>query len=316
MTTAFYRMDLDKTYLATPFERKLEMLRLPFEAPEAKRTLPGMAALVRGLRQHAGVRVERSDLSILSASPTFMEDKIRAKLALDGVEVEHLLLKDQWTLIRKGRFREMANPFAYKLAALLRLGGEMGPPDFEVLVGDDWDLDPLIYLTYAELRAGRLPERTWRALRRSHPLTPELEQMLIDLAAGLAGTPTVYRIYIRREKRRGPGFYAAFGSRIRTYDDAFQLALLMYDAGLLDETAVRNVIHELQERRWRNAAFRYSWDSLRNEHRFKRFEEILRILEEIDLLPKRGLLARLRPPPQPDPEDRAPDWSAIRAAYV
>ncbi len=312
MAQAWYRFDLDKTYLATPFEHRLQMIKTPFEAPEAKRTLPGMAALVRGLVAHPGQRAKTADLTILSASPTFMEEKLRAKLTLDGVPVVRLVLKDQWGLIRRGRLREIVNPFAYKLAALLRLGADVEDPDFEVLVGDDWDLDPLIYTTYAELRSGRLPESVFERMRRGFPSSAEVEKLLPVLAAPLYERPSVHRIYIRREKKRGPEFYRAFGSRIRVYDDAFQLALLLFDTGCLGETGVRDVIRELQDRRWRSAAFHWSWQSIIHEHHFRRFDEIVHLLGEIDLLPRRGILDRvLQRPPEPAPSDSPPNWTAI-----
>lgn len=317
MSRAWYRFDLDKTYLATPFEHRLQMIKAPFEAPEAKRTLPGMAALVRGLGAHPGPRASAADVTILSASPTFMEEKLRAKLALDGLPVARLVLKDQWGLIRKGRLREIANPFAYKLLALLQLGADVADPDFEILVGDDWDMDPLIYATYAELRAGRMPPSIFDRMRRGFPSSSEVEKLLPELAAGLADAPTVHRIYIRREKKRGPAYYRAFGGRIRVYDDAFQLALLLFDTGCLGETGVRDVIRELQERRWRNAAFHWSWQSIVHEHHFKRFDELQNLLAEIDLLPRRGLIERvLQRPPEPAPGDAPPDWRAILDVHM
>lgn len=317
MARAWYRFDLDKTYLATPFEHRLQLIKAPFEAPGAKRTLPGMAALVRGLAAHPGPRAEGADLTILSASPTFMEDKLRAKLDLDGVPVSRLVLKDQWGLIRRGRLREIANPFAYKLASLLTLGAEVTDPDFEVLVGDDWDMDPLIYTAYAELRSGRLPGAVFDRMRRGFPSSAEVERLLPALVAPLHERPSVHRIYIRREKKRGPAFYRAFGSRIRVYDDAFQLALLLFDTGCLGETGVRDVIRELQERRWRNAAFHWSWESIVHEHHFRRFDEIGHLLGEIGLLPRRGILERvLQRPPEPSPEDAPPDWATILGIFL
>lgn len=311
--TLYYRFDLDKTYLETPFEDRMAMLRVPFEQPEQKQTLPGMAALVRGIKQHPGPRAVHAHVTILSASPTFMLDRIHAKLALDQVEVDHLVLKDQWRLVRRGRFKEAADPFAYKLHALCTLGADIAPPHAEILIGDDWDLDPLIYTLYAELRAGTLPTDVWLAFLDRHNVRAEVREDLEVRAAQLRGQPSVARVLIRREKRRGPEYYAAFGSCIQVYDDAFQLALLLYDAEAMSLDGVRAVVDELKGRRWRNTAFAFSWRSLEAEHFLVHYREIRDFLDSLDVLPPRRLLERLmvRPPAAP-PTKRAPDWDTLR----
>ena len=46
-----YRWDLDKTYLKTDFDTLRDLVRSAFERAEAKRAVPGAAALLRELRQ-------------------------------------------------------------------------------------------------------------------------------------------------------------------------------------------------------------------------------------------------------------------------
>ena len=313
----FYRLDLDKTYLATPLEDRLKLLKVPFEAPEDKRTLPGMASLVRSLREHGIYGPDQTHITILSASPTFMADRLRAKLELDGAHVDEFVLKDQWSLVKKRRFREIADPFAYKLHALLRKGAELSRHETEILVGDDWDKDPLIYTLYAASRAGQVPDEILERLFEVHDVRPAVRQELEEGIEQVAGKPTVEHIFIRRERRRGDQFYDAFGPLLTAYDDAFQLILLLYDAGLVEEDAVWSVASELKGRRWRNSAFAFSWRSLVDEHHLVRYGEVQRLMEQLDVIPRRRWWERLFQSPFAPSRDKpeATDWDAILAAY-
>ncbi|RMF18293.1 MAG: hypothetical protein D6761_02940 [Candidatus Dadabacteria bacterium] len=315
MSTAWYRLDLDKTYLATPLEHKLQLLRVPFESPESKRTLSGMAALVRSLREYAGTsRIERGHITILSASPDFLARQLRSKLELDGVHVDRFVFKDQWSLIRRGRFREISDPLGYKLHALCKLGGEVDPNgDVEILVGDDYDLDPLIYSLYAELRSGNASRDIAVTLFDRHDVRPQVRDEIFRFLDGLPPADTVRAIFIRRDQRRDTAFYAAFGSRLRPYDDAFQLVLLLYDLRCVRREAVEAVVQELQQRRWRKAAFAYSWRALTVLNFLERYAEIERLLGDMDLIPRRGFFERLtRRPPRPAAH-RGVNWDQVLA---
>jgi len=48
-----YRWDLDKTYLLSELDSLRGLVKIPFERPEDKVAAPGVAALIRGLRESA-----------------------------------------------------------------------------------------------------------------------------------------------------------------------------------------------------------------------------------------------------------------------
>ncbi len=300
-----FRMDLDKTYLATPLEDRLRMIRLPFESVHSKLTLPGMAALVRSLG-------EQSRLTVLSASPTFMARKLKEKLDLDGVPVQRLVLKDQWSLLKKGRLKEIADPFGYKLHALATLAKEVGSDDREVLLGDDWDQDPLIYSMYADLRTGLIPDSVVRRLFALHNVRSAVEDEIRKQMTDAADAAPVRRIFIRRERRRDASYFQSFGSRLRVFDDTFQLAILMFDDRLVSEKALVAVVDELRSRRWRDTAFAIAWRSLIAEQRLARFRDIVRVLRSVDVLPPESFWQRLRrrlPVIERVPDEV--DWNAV-----
>lgn len=297
MTTLHFRLDLDKTYLATPLEHKLQLLKAPFENPESKRTLPGMAALVSSARQWPGQGAHTSQIAIISASPSFMAKQLRAKLTLDGVTIDHFVFKDQWDLVKKGRFKEMSDPFAYKLGALCNLARYVDGDDREILVGDDYDMDPIIYTMYNELRQQRLAPSTLQHYFELRDTRPEVRDQIWRLLDALPKRTKAAHIFIRQDRRLPSEFYEALGHAAVVYDDAFQLALLMFDADLISGEAVASVANELKSRRWRHTAFAFSWRGLTERHYLERHAEAERLIEALELVPKPSLLEKLATPP-------------------
>lgn len=310
MADLHYRMDLDKTYLVTPYEERRALLKIALEKPEEKQTLPGMRSLVRSLKDHPPSSTTTVTLTIISASPRWMERVLRRKLKLDGIPYDELILKDHWRLLKNGRFRELLSPVLFKLTALLALATRVKPGEREVLIGDDWDMDPFIYTFYAALRTRSLPswvwEKTFNELEVPLTLLDELERLQQELPP----TPTPPAILIRRERRRGEEFYSSFGTNLKTYDDTLALALLLFDLGTLEAEGVKKVIAELKERRWRLSTFAFSWESLKKSVFLERYGEIEKLLREEGVLVSLPFSSRTRPS---RPKPSLPNWVEIFA---
>src|SRR5829696_9501964 len=144
-----FRWDLDKTYLRTEFDSLRDLAKSAIETAADKQAYPGATALLRALRQD-GHRI-----CIVSGSPTQMRQVLAAKLALDGVEYDEFVLKNNLKNILRGRFRALRAQIPYKLPAMLRsrIGAAAGA---ETLFGDDAEADAIIYCLYADLVAGRV----------------------------------------------------------------------------------------------------------------------------------------------------------------
>ena len=151
-----YRWDLDKTYLKSDFESLRKMMRVPFERAEDKIDEPGVVALMRALRASARAEGRRVFVYFVSASPPQIGRAIREKLALDGVEIDGIVFKDQLQHLVRGRFRFLREQIGFKLAELLkaRLAAPAGAAEY--LFGDDWESDSLCYSLYADVVSGRL----------------------------------------------------------------------------------------------------------------------------------------------------------------
>jgi phosphatidate phosphatase APP1 len=139
------RWDLDKTYLRSEFDSLRQMLRTAFERAEDKVDVPGVAEVLKALKA-AAVRQGRTALVyFVSASPPQIGKAIEQKLALDGVPYDGIVFKDQLANIRQGKLRNLREHVGFKLIELLR--GRLAAPAAarELLFGDDWESDSLIY---------------------------------------------------------------------------------------------------------------------------------------------------------------------------
>ena len=152
------RLDLDKTYLRSEFDTMADLLKSAMESPSDKQAFPGAPALLRSLKQNDGLRI-----CIVSGSPTQMRQVLAAKLALDGIDYDEFVLKNNLRNIVRGRFRALRAQVPYKLPTLLasRVATNVVVP--ETLFGDDAEADAMVYALYADVLAGNLPrDPSWR----------------------------------------------------------------------------------------------------------------------------------------------------------
>jgi phosphatidate phosphatase APP1 len=144
LAPVIFRWDLDKTYLKSEFDSLRELVRIPFEKPEDKVAVPGVVPLIRGLREVATQRGRESRIYFMSASPPQIAKAIKEKLALDGIEYDGIVFKNQLQHLVRGKFRNLREHVGYKLTELLKSRRAMPPASREVLFGDDWESDPII----------------------------------------------------------------------------------------------------------------------------------------------------------------------------
>jgi len=254
-----FRWDLDKTYLRTQFESLRQMVKIPFEAAADKVHLPGVPQVIQSLRRCAVARAQRPFVFFLSASPPQIGNAIREKLELDGIEYDGIIFKDQLRNLVRGRWRSLREQIGYKLGELLE-SRALGPAaSREVLFGDDWESDPLIYSLYADVLAGRLDaEATDRLLRTLEVERGAAARVLRAVEAVSERAEVVLRIYINLERRTPPGRFHAFGPRLVPAFNYLQTGASLYELGLLDDEALPAIARALVEQA------SLSGDALRN----------------------------------------------------
>ncbi len=243
-----FRWDLDKTYLKSEFDSVRDLVRIPFEGPEDKVDAPGVVALIRELRVVATTAGREVRVYFLSASPPQIGKAIKEKLALDGVEYDGIVFKNQLQHLVRGKFRNLREHIGYKLAALLRSRTEVPSHAREFLFGDDWESDPLIYSLYADLVAGRVDEDELREVLRTIPVDPEQIEEVVDLQRRIERADAVARIYINLERRTPPANFRAYGLRLVPTFNYFQTAACLFDEGALTLPAVAKVAESLIDR--------------------------------------------------------------------
>ena len=208
-----FRWDLDKTYLKTEFDSLRELVRLPFEKAQDKIAVPGGVPLIRGLREaavHAGREVR---IYFISASPPQIAKAIRQKLALDGIEYDGIVFKDQLRHLVRGRFRDLREHVGFKLTELLTSRQMLPAAAKEVLFGDDWESDPIVYSLYADILAGRVDDDELADALHALEVAPALVARARELARNVARADAVVKIYINLERRMPLSSFRIFGPR-------------------------------------------------------------------------------------------------------
>ena len=246
-----FRWDLDKTYLRTEFENLRKMVRIPFEAGSDKVHMPGVPELLCELRRAAEDREERPYVFFLSASPPQIGAAIREKLDLDGVVYEGITFKDQLAHLVRGRWGTLREQVGYKLSELLAARARGPAAAREVLFGDDWESDPLIYSLYADILGGGIEGAGLRRVLEAVSVREESVDEIVDVASRLAGSaPTgVARIFINLERRTPPSRFRLYGDRIVPTFNTLQAGAALFDLGLLDLDGVMSVARALIEGR-------------------------------------------------------------------
>lgn len=240
-----YTWDLDKTYLKSDFDSFRLLVRIPFEKGEDKVAAPGVAALIRALR-HAAERHSRAvEIRFISASPPQIGRAIREKLALDGIVYDGIVFKDQLHRLMRGKFRHLREQVGFKLTELLKARAARDPEACEILFGDDWESDPLIYSLYADVIAGRVEPDVLDEILRVLRVDPPLIEEAARLAAEVPRADPVERIFINLERRSPPGSFRSYGARLVPAFNYFQTAACLLESGALDIPGVRMVARAL-----------------------------------------------------------------------
>lgn len=233
-----FRWDLDKTYLRTEFDSLADLAKSAIETAADKQAFPGATALLRALRQ-ADHRI-----CIVSGSPTQMRQVLAAKLALDGVEYDEFVLKNNLKNILRGRFRALRAQIPYKLPAMLR-SRIAAAAEHETLFGDDAEADAIIYCLYADVVAERVSATDLERVLVASRAYDDDAQHCLDLAHAVPKGAAVKRMFIHLDRRSPPVGFRRFGPRLVPVFNYFQAALVLYEDKVLSARQVIFVALEM-----------------------------------------------------------------------
>lgn len=242
--------DVDKTWLDTDFHGALAIARIPLEWAVDKRTVPGMATVLRELRFGGGERTAQTPLYFLTASPPQLSRVLFRKMLIDGVEADGMTCKD-WRRVLATHRRPawLRRQIAYKLCGLLHQRARLPAAAREILIGDDVESDADAYALYADLIAGRVaPDELTRILSRHGCDRDERNFVREALAAVPAHTGRVETIYILLATGSDPASFESFGPALVPCRDALQLALHLAATGRVRTKTVVEAARDLAAR--------------------------------------------------------------------
>jgi hypothetical protein len=239
-----YRWDLDRTYLDTDIHSVRGLVRTAMERATDKRNVPGATTLMRELaRCDPSARV-----TVLSGSPTQLRQVLTDKLALDGVRIDALILKDNLGNLRRGRLRAVRGQIGYKLPELLRQRIGVPAAAGETLFGDDTESDAWVYATYAEALAGRLPAKELADLLVLGGAYPDQIDAALASLARLESSPRVEEAFIHLDRRSPLSRFDGLGPLVAPVFAWMQAACRLHARGRLDDRGLVNVIrHNAEE---------------------------------------------------------------------
>ena len=240
------RWDLDKTYLRTEFDTLRDLIRTAFERPEAKRTVPGAATLMREI---AGAG---ASIHILSGSPEQLRARLEQKLRLDGARWDTFTLKPNLRNLLRLRFRAVRDQLGYKVPALLGARatlvparGQNGALIKEVLLGDDAESDALVYSLYADVLEGRISDLELEHLLTRAEAYKDAIADAVRWARLIEHGPVVERILIHLDRQSPPSDFALYGARVVPFFNYLQAAFVLVEDSHLPAAAIVRVAVDL-----------------------------------------------------------------------
>jgi len=248
--------DIDKTYLDTRFSSLRGLLAIPFEFAIDKRAVFGAVPVLRALRLGPQpTRPRFSPLYFVSGSPPNLRTVVEKKMVLDGVQADGVTFKDQFGLLRAGRPRAIKEQVGYKLAALLMLRAELPAGARFSLFGDDVESDMEAFLLFGRVCAGLRGAALREVLRHHGTDWPEVEQAVTLSSSMATETDPVARVFIHgvtgKLLRR-----TNLDSRVVATESFLQTALILRDAGQVDDGCPARVAAELRRRNITPAAIK------------------------------------------------------------
>ncbi len=239
--------DIDKTYLATQIDSIGGLLRTAFETPESKDNVPGFSIILRALRRGGEEAPTKVPVFFVSASPPQMRDALLSKMQIDGVDHDGIVFKDQLEYVRAGEFKKLREQIGYKTSALLSLWLKAPKKSKLVLFGDDSESDPVIYSLFEEILSGRLRGEMLQRMLGYLKVFPEETQKIMNLVKQLGPecfSPVRY-IFINLASGSQANYYMKYGAHLFATENSLQVAIALFEGGLIRERAVGTVGREM-----------------------------------------------------------------------
>ena len=237
--------DIDKTYLETKFETKIQMIKIAFEDAKDKITVSGASTFLSALRWGAPQRetevLRPVPVHFISASPPQLRTTLEEKLSADGIDWTSDSFKNQAYNLRKGRLDLLRHHVAYKTATIYRLMQNAPDASKFILIGDNAEFDTYIYMGLFLFLEGKFT-------------TAEYINYL--LAGGVQNdvVKDIEKLLLKRPKarvtgiliREAPGYETIIHPKLKdyvfTFGNYFQALLKMIHLGFIDSSLINDLV--------------------------------------------------------------------------
>jgi hypothetical protein len=230
--------DIDKTYLETRFETLLGMAKIAFETSTDKVTVAGAAELLQAIRWGILCGVEGDLLSsprglhFISSSPPQLREVLEHKFALDGLDWSSDTFKNQMYNLKRGRFHQVKQQVAYKMAAIVSRIHTFETPCLLSCLGDSAELDAYIYVGLHLCLSRQLSETGLQRYLEFANVEPPIAKELARVAQTLP-QHRVQGIWIRTLHNYTFPLPVEFESLVRPFTSYFEVGVDWLSLGWL-----------------------------------------------------------------------------------
>ncbi|SMF22466.1 phosphatase domain-containing protein [Pseudobacteriovorax antillogorgiicola] len=233
--------DIDKTYLETSFETKMQMLRIVLEEAKDKVTVQGASPFLVACRWRHPYGLPGQDeqlaprpLHFVSASPPQLRNTLEEKLRYDGLDWTSDTFKNQAYNIRKGRIGLLRHHVAYKTATLYTIMKDAKPGSRFLLIGDNAEFDGYIYIGLALFLDGKLSADQYIRYLVAGGIQDEVATDLRKLLLSERPDVRVDGILIREAPGYQTVYHPPITDVIFTFGNYFEALMLMIHRDMVD----------------------------------------------------------------------------------
>lgn len=237
--------DIDKTYLETAFDTIGEIAKIAIETADEKKTVDGARNFLRQLKW--GKAKSGSDfrpkvpLHFVSSSPPQLRAVLEEKISMDALSWSSDSFKDQVYNLRLGKISLLKHQVSYKMASILSLCTKFTRAKQILLIGDNAETDPFIYLLVKKVLEQTIDKKECMSLLSFLDVSESIGKQIFE---GIGELKKVDRvdIMIRQIPGKKLTIPDTYKSDLLVFEDYFQAAILAHFLGYLSVDCIEKVM--------------------------------------------------------------------------
>lgn len=254
--------DIDKTYLESHYETLRGMARIMLENAMDKITVAGARELLRALKFQDHPRICAAGVTVplhfVSSSPPQLRAVLEHKIGMDYLSCASNSFKDQIYNLKKAKFSLLKQQVSYKVAAILALASTCTNLKQLILIGDNAESDPYIYMLVKYILTARISRADSTACLGVMGISAEMAGELfarLDCFEAKAVQPPQVLIAIRRAHLALPQPSSPLVQDIFWFEHYLHLAIMLSELGYIQPTGLcqfltEAVTHSRLDLRW------------------------------------------------------------------